>query len=162
AIPCATLQAPSAIMPTCPAVNRGARRAAMSAPVESAFDPNSLGIGNAGQVWANLSAAALSEHTVRRGEAIFTDLGAVAAVTGKRTGRSPKDKFTVNEPLVADQIDWAANQPMTPETFARIRDVVRAYLQNRELFVFDGYVGADPAHRVPIRVVTEKAWHSLF
>jgi phosphoenolpyruvate carboxykinase (ATP) len=134
----------------------------MSSPVESAFDPALLGLGNVGPVWANLSPAVLSEHTVRRGEAILTDLGAVAAYTGKRTGRSPKDKFTVKEPLVADQIDWTANQAMSPETFARLRDLVRAYLQNRELFVFDGYVGADPTHRVPLRAVTEKAWHSLF
>jgi len=140
----------------------------MSSPVQSghttgpAFDPDLLGLGNVGSVWANLSPAALSEHAVRRGEAFFTDLGAVAAFTGKRTGRSPKDKFTVMEPLVADQIDWIANQAMTPEIFARLRDLVRAYLQNRELFIFDGFVGADPQHRLSLRVVTEKAWHSLF
>ena len=140
----------------------------MSSPVESAldesrtFDPAPLGIGHPGRVWANLSAAALTEHAVRREEALLTDLGAVAAYTGKRTGRSPKDKFTVREPLVADQVDWTANQPMAPETFARLRDLARAYFQNRELFVFDGFAGADPEHRLPIRVVTEKAWHSLF
>lgn len=138
----------------------------MSSPVHNehapAFDSASLGIENVGRVWANLSSAALSEHSVLRGEATFTDLGAVAAYTGKRTGRSPKDKFTVKEGIAADQVDWTANQPMTPETFSRLRDLVRTYLQNRELFVFDGFVGADPAHRVPIRVVTEKAWHSLF
>jgi phosphoenolpyruvate carboxykinase (ATP) len=102
------------------------------------------------------------EHATRRGEALLTNLGAVAAYTGKRTGRSPKDKFTVNEPLVADQIDWVSNQAMPPENFARLRDLVRAYLQNRELFVFDGFAGADPRHQLPLRVVTEKAWHSLF
>jgi phosphoenolpyruvate carboxykinase (ATP) len=114
------------------------------------------------RTWANLSPAELTEHVVRRGEAVLTGLGAVAALTGKRTGRSPKDKFTVREPLVADHIDWTANQPMPPETFARLRDLVRAYLQNRELYSFDGYVGADPRHRQAVRVVTEKAWHSLF
>ena len=150
----------------------------MSSPLDPAppFDPAALGLGNVGRVWANLSAAALTEHVARRGEALLTELGAVAAYTGKRTGRSPKDKFTVREPScgpnppagssgsagVADQIDWAANQPMTPEAFDRIRDLVRAYLQNRELYVFDGFAGADPRHRLPLRVVTEKAWHSLF
>lgn len=114
------------------------------------------------RTWANLSPAELTEHAVRRGEALLTDLGAVAALTGTRTGRSPKDKFTVREPLVSDHIDWTANQPMTPEAFARLRDLVRAYLQNRELYSFDGYVGADPRHRQAVRVVTEKAWHSLF
>jgi phosphoenolpyruvate carboxykinase (ATP) len=140
----------------------------MSAPPEPdpdhapAFDPAALGLGNAGRVWADLPPAALTEHIVRRGEAVLTALGAVAALTGRRTGRSPKDKFTAREAGVADQIDWAANQPMPPETFARLRDLVRAYLQNRELYVFDGFAGADPRHRLPIRVVTEKAWHSLF
>jgi phosphoenolpyruvate carboxykinase (ATP) len=114
------------------------------------------------RTWANLSPAELTEHVVRRGEGTLTDLGAVAALTGTRTGRSPKDKFTVREPLVSDHIDWTANQPMTPETFARLRDLVRAYLQNRELYSFDGYVGADQSHRQAVRVVTEKAWHSLF
>ncbi len=128
----------------------------------SEFDPASLGITHPGPVWANLSPAALTEHAARRGEAILTDLGALAAYTGKRTGRSPKDKFTVKEPPAADQVDWVANQPMTPDTFHRLHDLVRAYLQNRELYVFDGYAGADPAHRVSLRVVTEKAWHSLF
>jgi len=114
------------------------------------------------RTWANLSPAELTEHAVRRGEALLTDLGAVAALTGARTGRSPKDKFTVREPLVSEHIDWTANQPMPPETFARLRDLVRAYLQNRELYSFDGYVGADQSHRQAVRVVTEKAWHSLF
>jgi phosphoenolpyruvate carboxykinase (ATP) len=138
----------------------------MSLPVQTdpapEFDPAPLGIAHAGPVWANLSPAALSEHAVRRGEAILTDLGALAAYTGKRTGRSPKDKFIVKEPPAEDQVDWVANQPMTPETFARLRDLVRAYLQNRELYVFDGFAGADPEHRLSLRVVTEKAWHSLF
>ncbi len=140
----------------------------MSSPVASTldespeFDPAALGIGHPDRVWANLSPAALTEHAVRRGEALLTDLGAVVAYTGKRTGRSPKDKFTVKEPLVADQIDWTSNQPMTPATFAKLRDLVRAYLQHRELFVFDGFAAADPKHRLSIRVVTEKAWHSLF
>jgi phosphoenolpyruvate carboxykinase (ATP) len=142
----------------------------MSAPVDPTsdhpsahgFDPAALGITHPGRVWANLSAAALTEHAVRRGEAQLTDLGAVAALTGKRTGRSPRDKFTVKDAGVADLVDWTANQPMAPETFNQLRDLVRAYLQNRALYVFDGFAGADPSHRLSIRVVTEKAWHSLF
>jgi phosphoenolpyruvate carboxykinase (ATP) len=142
----------------------------MSSPVEhallasSAFDSSALGLAPAGRVWANLSAAALSEHAVGRGEALLTDLGAVAAYTRKRTGRSPKDKFIVRETPHADQIDWTSNQPMDPTAFGRLRDLVRAYLQNRELYVFDGFAGADPDPRLrlPLRVVTEKAWHSLF
>ena len=74
------------------------------------FDPGPLGLGNTGRVWANLSPAALTEHAVRRREGLLTDLGAVVAYTGKRTGRSPKDKYTVQEPGVAEQVDWTANR----------------------------------------------------
>jgi phosphoenolpyruvate carboxykinase (ATP) len=126
------------------------------------FDPLRLGIKHHGQVFANLSPAALIEHAVRRREGVLTDLGAISAFTGSRTGRSPKDKFTAREAGVADQIDWTANQPMDPAAFARLRDLVQAYLQNRELFVFDGYACSDPRNRLPLRVVTEKAWHNLF
>ncbi len=140
----------------------------MSSPVEHIleavppFDPSRLGLRHTGRVHANLSPAALVEYAVRRREGVLTDLGALSAFTGSRTGRSPKDKYTVKEATVADQIDWTANQPMEPAAFARIRDLVQAYLQNRELFVFDGFACADPRHRLPLRVVTEKAWHSLF
>jgi phosphoenolpyruvate carboxykinase (ATP) len=140
----------------------------MPTPVESilntapVFDPAQLGIRHPGGVYANLSPAALIEHAVRRREGVLTELGAVSAFTGSRTGRSPKDKFTVREGGGIDQIEWTGNQPMEPAAFARIRDLIKAYLQNRELFVFDGYACADPAHQLPLRVVTEKAWHSLF
>ena len=140
----------------------------MSSPVESilnaapAFDLAQSGFHHSGRVFANLSSAALVEQAVRRREGVLTDLGAISAFTGTRTGRSPKDKFTVREAIVGDQIDWSANQPMDPAVFARLRDLVKAYLQNRELFVFDGFACADPRHRLPLRVVTEKAWHSLF
>ena len=117
---------------------------------------------NPGRVWANLPAAALVEHAVRRGEGELTGLGAFAALTGPRTGRSPKDKFTVRDALTGPRVDWAANKPMEPATFNRLADLARAYLQNRELFVFDGHAAAHPAHRLPLRVVTERAWHSLF
>jgi phosphoenolpyruvate carboxykinase (ATP) len=140
----------------------------MSSPVESIltavppFDSARLGLANPGPVFANLSSAALIEHAARRREGVLTNLGAISAFTGSRTGRSPKDKFTAREPGVADQIDWTANQPMDPEVFNRLRDRVRAYLPGRDLYVFDGFTCADPRYRLPIRVVTEKAWHSLF
>ena len=140
----------------------------MSSPVESilnadtAFDVAQLAIRHPGRVRANLSPAALVEHAVRRREGVLTDLGAFSAFTGSRTGGSPKDKFTVREASSEAQIDWTGNQSLEPSAFARLRDLARAYLQNRELFVFDGYACADPRHRLALRVVTEKAWHSLF
>ena len=126
------------------------------------FDAAALGIRHPGRVFANLSSAALVEHAVRRGEAALTDLGAITAFTGTYTGRTPKNKFTVKEGAPAEQIDWTANQPMDPAVFDRLRDLVRAYLQQRDLYVFDGAACAAPEHRLPLRVVTEKAWHSLF
>jgi phosphoenolpyruvate carboxykinase (ATP) len=128
------------------------------------FDAWGLGIAHPGRVHANLSPAALVEHAVRRGEGVLTDLGAFAAFTGSRTGRSPKDKFTVREAASgrADQIDWTTNRAMEPAVFARLRDLIRAYSQNRELYIFEGFACADPKYRLPLRVVTEKAWHNLF
>ena len=131
-------------------------------PPADGFDPRALGIAHPGRVYANLPAAALVEHAVRRGEGLLSDSGAFAALTGPRTGRSPKDKYTVRDAVTADVVDWGMNQPMDPAVFARLHDLFRAYLQNRDLYVFDGVGGAHPAHRLPLRVVTEKAWHSLF
>jgi len=119
-------------------------------------------LANPGRVWANLPAAALVEHAVRRGEGELAAPGAFAARTGPRTGRSPKDKFTVRDQLTEPRVDWAANRPMDPDAFTRLAALAQAYLQNRELFVFDGFAAAHPAHRLPLRVVTERAWHALF
>src|SRR6185312_12723662 len=103
------------------------------------FDSTQLGITHPGRIYANYSPAALTELAVQRGEATLTDLGALAAFTGARTGRSPRDKYTVKEGSAIERVDWTANQPLDPAAFARIRDLIRAYLQSRELFIFDGY-----------------------
>jgi phosphoenolpyruvate carboxykinase (ATP) len=140
----------------------------MSSPTElilnsvPPFDSLKLGIANPGRVFANLSSAALIERAAFNREGVLTNLGALSAFTGSRTGRSPKDKFTVRDTDVADQIDWSANQALDPAAFNRLRDRVRNYLSGRDLYVFDGFVCADQRYRLPIRVVTEKAWHCLF
>src|SRR5262249_5637366 len=126
------------------------------------FDARSLGIAHPGRVFANLSSAGLTEHAIANGEGVLTDLGALSALTGRYTGRSPNDKFTARDGTLADQFDWAANRPIDPAAFDRLRDLIRAYFQNRDLYVFDGYACADPGHRLNLRVVSEKAWHSLF
>jgi phosphoenolpyruvate carboxykinase (ATP) len=82
--------------------------------------------------------------------------------TGEHTGRSPKDKFVVRTPSVEDSIWWDNNSPMAPDAFDRLEADMRAHLQGREVFVQDLYAGADPAHRLDVRVVTELAWHALF
>jgi phosphoenolpyruvate carboxykinase (ATP) len=115
------------------------------------------------QAHRNLSAAELVEYAVRRQEGTLTSLGAFAAFTGTRTGRSPKDKFIVKEPAVESHVNWGSvNQPLPSAAFARLRDLTSAYLQNRELFTFDGFAAAHPTHRVKLRVVSETAWHTLF
>jgi phosphoenolpyruvate carboxykinase (ATP) len=121
------------------------------------------GLVNPGAVHARLSAAALTELALRRGEGQLAIKGALAASTGERTGRSPKDRYIVREPSTQDEIWWGpVNHAMEPATFNRIRDKVLAYLQGRDLFVNDGWACADPRYRLPVRVIAEKAWHALF
>lgn len=130
---------------------------------DSPVDLSTAGLTNLGPVYANLSAATLVEHAVRRNEGVLSSLGAFAAFTGARTGRSPKDKFLVREASVDAHVNWGpVNQPMSPEAFDKLHDLIRVYLQNRELYVFDGHACAHPEHRLNLRVVSEKAWHSLF
>jgi len=114
-------------------------------------------------VHRNSSVAQLVERSLCRGESILAGSGALVVHTGKRTGRSPGDKFIVRRAPSESRIWWGnVNQPMTPEHFERLRARVMAHFRIRDAFVFDGLAGADPAHRLPIRVITEFAWHSLF
>lgn len=121
-----------------------------------------LGFNNLGPVHRNLSVAALVEKALARGEGVLTPTGALRVATGKYTGRSPEDKYIVDTPAVHDKVWWGPNRPMAPETYRRLFDRLTAYLQNREVFVFDGFVGADPSYRLPIRVINEFAWQNLF
>ncbi|OLN21659.1 phosphoenolpyruvate carboxykinase (ATP) [Domibacillus antri] len=110
------------------------------------------------------SVPVLVEKVLKRGEGILTASGAVRAETGKYTGRSPKDKFTVQEASVKDKIDWGSvNQPISVEKFNSLYEkVVRHLKEKDELFVFKGFAGADQNHRLPIQVINEYAWHNLF
>ncbi|MGI6128670.1 MAG: phosphoenolpyruvate carboxykinase (ATP) [bacterium] len=121
-----------------------------------------LGISNSGSVHRNLSVACLIEKALKRGEGMLTSTGALRVATGKYTGRSPHDKFLVDHPSVHDKIWWGNNVPMSPERFSALYRRLQAYLQGRELFVFDGFVGADPTYRLPIRVVNDSAWQNIF
>lgn len=107
--------------------------------------------------------ARLVEQAVIRDEGRLTSSGALVVNTGQYTGRSPDDKFIVEELTFADRIAWGgANRPLSPASFERLYAKMTAYLQNRNVFVFNGYAGAHPNYRLPIRVVTELAWHNLF
>ncbi|UFJ39731.1 phosphoenolpyruvate carboxykinase (ATP) [Brevibacillus humidisoli] len=111
----------------------------------------------------NLSVPQLVEAAVKRGEGVLTDQGALNTLTGKYTGRSPKDKFFVDEESVREKINWGpGNQPIAVDQFERLYTDVLDYLHEKELFVFDGFAGADQDYRLSLRVVNEYAWHNLF
>ena len=121
------------------------------------------GIQNVNDVYWNLSTPRLYEEAIRRREGRVAHLGPLVVRTGQHTGRSPNDKFIVKEPSSADKVWWGkVNRPVTPEQFEVLRKRLLAYLQGKDLFVQDCFAGADPQYRLPIRVVTETAWHSLF
>jgi phosphoenolpyruvate carboxykinase (ATP) len=114
-------------------------------------------------VHANQCAAQLVETALLRGEAKLAANGALVAVTGARTGRSPKDKFTVDDAVTHELVDWGkVNKPFSTEKFEALLDRVTEHLSDRDLFAQDLYCGADPEYRMPIRVISEYAWHSLF
>jgi phosphoenolpyruvate carboxykinase (ATP) len=114
-------------------------------------------------VLANLSPAALMGQAVRRQEGRLSADGALIVSTGAHTGRSVQDKFVVDEPSVTHDVWWGRiNQRLAPDRFALLAARVRAYLQGQELFTQDLYAGADPAHRVRVRLVTTHAWNALF
>jgi phosphoenolpyruvate carboxykinase (ATP) len=115
------------------------------------------------RVLRNLTPPALITEALRREEAALSADGALAATTGRFTGRSPKDKFFVAYPELRGEVDWgAANQPLEARHFAHLLRRAVAYVDGRELFAQDLFAGADPEHRLRVRVVTEQAWHSLF
>ena len=110
----------------------------------------------------NYAESALVEAAVSRGEGHLGLGGAFLCTTGQFTGRSPKDKFVVRTAATEDTIWWDNNAAMTPDAFARLKADMLAHVQGRGLFVQDLYAGADPIHRLDVRVATELAWHGLF
>jgi phosphoenolpyruvate carboxykinase (ATP) len=130
---------------------------------KSEFGLSAHGIRNANTIWWNLSTPALYEHAVQRHEGLVAHLGPLVVRTGQYTGRSPKDRYIVEEPSSREKVAWGkVNHPFDPKGYEVLRARLTAYLQGRDLFVQDCYAGADPQHRVPIRVVNEHAWANLF
>lgn len=129
----------------------------------SRYGLETIGFKHGGRQYWNLRVPALVAEVVRRGEGVLSDRGAIVAATGKRTGRSPKDKFVVREPSSEERIHWGdVNVAATPEVFERLERKVFAHLARKDVFVQDLYAGADPVHRLSVRVITECAWHSAF
>jgi phosphoenolpyruvate carboxykinase (ATP) len=122
------------------------------------------GIETAARLHWNLTTAPLVEHAVARGEGELAKDGPLVVKTGKHTGRSAQDKFTVKDELTENVIWWnKGNKPMEPEAFDRLHeDFLRELAEKDELFVADLYGGSQPEHRVRVRVINELAWHNLF
>ena len=114
-------------------------------------------------VYRNLGPAQLTEAALRRGEGKLSNTGALVVTTGKYTGRSPNDKFIVDTPAVHDDIAWGkVNRPIAKERFDSIKGKMAAYMQGREVFVFDGFAGADRNHTKKFRIINELASQNLF
>jgi phosphoenolpyruvate carboxykinase (ATP) len=121
------------------------------------------GIVRSGPVHWNLTTAALYEAALRRSEGLLAADGPLVCRTGAHTGRSPNDKFVVNEPSSAQRVHWGVvNKALDESHFDALHRDMIAYLSDRELYVLDAWAGADASYRVPIRVVTELAWHNMF
>lgn len=123
-----------------------------------------MGLKNWGfKVNHNLNVGKLVEHALKNEGAVLTDSGALSINTGKYTGRSPSDRFIVDSPSVHELINWGkVNVPISSEIFDRLYSKISSYLEKKEVFVFDGFVGADKNYRMPIRVVNEFAYQNLF
>lgn len=134
----------------------------------SAGGPDSLlsgfpEVGEAQSIQLNLTTAPLVEAILQRNEAQLGENGVVSAATGEFTGRTPENRFIVEDFETAHRVHWGkVNQPISPEVFERVRRRMAEWTRGREMFVQDCYAGAHPAYRLKLRVVTEYAWHALF
>ncbi|HEX9941637.1 MAG TPA: phosphoenolpyruvate carboxykinase (ATP) [Thermoanaerobaculia bacterium] len=132
-------------------------------PAVSSFGLDEHGLAGVRAAHWNLPAARLVEMAVLRGEAILAAEGPLVCETRPHTGRSPNDKFLVKDPAVDADVWWGeVNRPFERERFEALLTRATEHLQGRDVFVFDGYAGADPRYRLNVRVITEDAWHNLF
>ncbi|MBX5475371.1 MAG: phosphoenolpyruvate carboxykinase (ATP), partial [Thermoleophilia bacterium] len=121
------------------------------------------GLDPAGRVLRNASTSQLYMDALRRNEAVLAEGGPLVVDTGRFTGRSPKDKFIVREPGSEDRIWWGdVNHPLSEEHFERLRAKVVAGLEQGDVYVVDAFAGADPAHRIAVRVIAAHPYHALF
>lgn len=125
-------------------------------------DLSSLGL-NVGIAHWNLDSKTLADKTLELGQGTLNDTGALCVNTGKFTGRSPKDKFTVKDSLTENTVDWGdVNIPFDPAAFDKLYDKVTAFLAGKEVWVRDAYAGADPKFQIGVRIVNTTPWANLF
>src|SRR2546423_4555457 len=119
-------------------------------------DLSDHGIKSSGRVYRNPTTPLLYTHALQRGEGRLAEGGALVVDTGRYTGRSPKDKFLVDEPSSSDRIWWGeVNQKLSEDHYDGLREKVAGHLAAAEtLYVVDAWAGADPAHRIAVRVIT--------
>src|ERR1051325_2697301 len=129
----------------------------------TSYELDNYGIREPARGYWNLNAPELYEEIARRNEGVFSNHGAIIVDTGEHTGRAAKDKAIVREPGSENKVFWGdVNKDFSPEKFNALKERMMAHAKGRELFVQDTFVGADPNYRLPIRVINELAWHSLF
>jgi phosphoenolpyruvate carboxykinase (ATP) len=136
---------------------------AEASALKSDYGLDNHGLANLRVAYWNLPTEALYEEITFRKEAKIARQGPIVANTGKHTARSANDKFVVKEPTTEEKIWWGQyNRPMSPDKFNDLYNRLQGFLQGRDVFVQDCYAGADPNYRMPIRMITELAWHSHF
>ncbi len=127
------------------------------------YELDNYGIREAGKVYWNLTTPELYEEIFRRNEGVLSDHGALIVDTGEHTGRAAKDKAIVREASSENNVFWGdVNKEFSQDKFNALKDRMMAHAIGRELFVQDTFAGADPSYRLPVRIITELAWHSLF
>ena len=134
-----------------------------AAELKSEYDLANHGLNNLRKVYWNLPTESLYEEIIFRGEGQVSKMGALVVNSGKHTARAAQDKFVVREASSEDHIWWGEyNRPIAPEKFEGLYSRLQGFLQGRDVFVQDCFAGADPDYRLPIRIITELAWHSHF
>ena len=122
-----------------------------------------IGIKNTRTQYWNLNPEQLIEETIKKGQGVLSDTGALAIDTGEFTGRSPKDKYIVQDENTKDSVDWGGfNNPISPEAFDKLYNKLTTYLQGNDIYVRDCYACASDDYRMNVRVITEAPWANLF
>jgi phosphoenolpyruvate carboxykinase (ATP) len=137
--------------------------ATAATPLRGSVDLDAHGLAPSGEAHWNLTTAELYEHALAAGAGMLANGGSIVVNTAPNTGRSPKDKFIVEEPGAKDRVWWGpVNRPIAPEHNARIREDLVAFLNDGDVYVLDAWAGAHADHRVAVRVVSKSAWHLMF